>query len=230
MILDSRMTAKQFAANKHLLPEGGRWQELHEGRPVLMQPPDDLHGTTVLNLSRALAWWLQGTEVDAETENADEALPSAQTTPGHCDENRPGNEADPQRTGYACHEIGLQVAAQPDTVYCPAISFFDSGSPFAQSDQVIASIVPRLVIEVASANDRRAEMRTRTLAYMQLGVEMIWVPDPVKKELQVIEKNAPTLALGERQILAGNQTLPEFRMKVSDVFAQPSWWGSGRTQ
>ncbi|MCP4510579.1 MAG: hypothetical protein GY826_29735, partial [Fuerstiella sp.] len=57
MVKDSRITAAEFTATKHELPEAGRWHELHEGRVVLMQAPDDPHGTTVLNLSRALAEW-----------------------------------------------------------------------------------------------------------------------------------------------------------------------------
>ena len=59
MISDTRMTAEQFAASKHELPEGGRWHELHEGRPVVMDPPDDQHGTTVMNISTAIATWFQ---------------------------------------------------------------------------------------------------------------------------------------------------------------------------
>ncbi len=204
MIHHSRLTAEQFAATKHELPEGGRWQELHDGQPVLMEAPDDLHGTTVLNLSRAFASWLQ---------TSAQASDSRQVA-----------------TGYACHEIGLKVTTSPDSVYCPAISYFDTGAAFAESDKIIADIVPRLVIEVASTHDRRTELRRRTLAYMDLGVELIWIPDPVKKELQVIKQNAETLALGDRQTLRGDDTLPGFEIDVAAVFKQPEWWGTGRTQ
>ena len=192
MISDTRMTAEEFAANKHELPEGGRWHELHEGRPVLMDPPDDQHGTTVMNISRAIATWFQAREE--------------------------------QKVGYLCPEIGLKVAEEPDTVYCPALSFFDTGDQFAEFDKSIAEIVPRLVIDLASANDRRSEMRVRTLAYLALGVERVWVPDPYKKEVQVITRGTHTLALGDWQTLDGAESLPEFHMKVSEVFAQPDWW------
>lgn len=192
MIADSRMTAEEFADRKHELPEAGRWHELHEGRAVLMQPPDDGHGTTVFNISRALADWFQ--------------------------------TRDDQKVGYACHEIGLHVSCNPDTVYCPAISFFASGEPFSQTDNAVATLVPRLVIDVASANDRRSEMRRRTLAYMSLGVQTVWVPDPVRKEIQVISKNQHTLALGPWQTLDGSSVLPSFSISVKAVFAQPKWW------
>jgi hypothetical protein len=57
MVVSNRMTAERFAAEKFDLPEGGRWHELHLGKPLLLSAPDDLHGVIVLNLPRALAAW-----------------------------------------------------------------------------------------------------------------------------------------------------------------------------
>ncbi|MFY9252260.1 MAG: Uma2 family endonuclease [Fuerstiella sp.] len=192
MINSHQMTAEEFAATKHELPDGGRWHELHEGRPVIMQAPDDHHGTTVLNLSRAMAAWFQ--------ENAE------------------------QKVGYGCHEIGLKVGSDPDTVYVPAISYFSTGQQFEETDNIIASQIPRLVVEVVSANDRRSDIRFRTLAYAAMGVHTIWVTDPVKKEVQVIRKGGHTLALADWQHLEGDDALPGFRIKISDMFLQPRWW------
>lgn len=188
-----KLTAEEFAQRRNELPEGGRWYELHAGEPVLLESPDDAHGTVVLNLSRALGNWLQ-------------------TSGG-------GISA-----GYACHGPGLHVASEPDTVYIPSLLYFDQGPPFGQLDLVIATLVPRLVIDVASSNDRRRGMRDRTLAYLKLGVEAIWVPDPFKLEVQVIRRRGPTMALGMRQSLEGGSVLADFQMPVSEVFAQPEWW------
>lgn len=49
------LTAEQFAEQRDELPEGGRWTELHAGKVVTLSPPDSEHGTTVLNLSKAIA-------------------------------------------------------------------------------------------------------------------------------------------------------------------------------
>lgn len=48
-------TAEAFADEKFELPDGGRWHELIAGEVVELQPPDDMHGTIVLNLSKAVA-------------------------------------------------------------------------------------------------------------------------------------------------------------------------------
>ncbi len=126
--------------------------------------------------------------------------------------------------GYACPGIGLHVKSQPDTVYVPAISVFCDARPFSQFDQAVASEIPKMVIDVASSNDRRTDMRLRTTSYLKLGVEMIWIPDPFKKEIQVIRRSAHTLALGKWQALDGGPILPGFRMEVEQIFAQPKWW------
>ena len=59
----SAITAEEFVSKLPELPEAGRWHELHDGLPVLLSAPDDVHGTIVLNLTRALATWLQGQPV-----------------------------------------------------------------------------------------------------------------------------------------------------------------------
>ncbi len=132
--------------------------------------------------------------------------------------------------GYACHDLGLHVHSAPDTVYVPAISIFREGRPFSQFDNVIATEVPRLVIDVASSNDRRREMRLRTTAYMQHGVDCVWIPDPFKKEIQVIRGGSHTLALGKWQTLEGGDLLPGFSVAVENVFAEPKWWKESRQE
>jgi len=129
-----------------------------------------------------------------------------------------------QKVGYACHEIGLHVSSEPDTIYCPAISYFVTGQQFAETDKIMASTIPKLVVDIASSNDRRSEMRRRTQSYLRMGVETVWVPDPVKREVQVISIGEHTLALGHWQELHGAATLPDFSIAVEHVFAQPDWW------
>lgn len=187
---ESLMTADEFTAQRHELPDGGRWHELHEGRPVMLDAPDDSHGTAVLNIARALARWFQ-------------------------------NNVN-QQIGYACADLGLKTGL--DTVYFPALCYFDKGTQFEESDNLVAESCPRLVIDVASSADRRREMRIRTLAYQKMGVDTIWVADPMKKEVLILPQSGPTLCLGERQSIQGSEVLPEFELPVPDVFAQPEWW------
>jgi Uma2 family endonuclease len=49
------LTAEQFSEQRWELPEDGRWSELIAGEIVQLSPPDSMHGTSVLNLSKRLA-------------------------------------------------------------------------------------------------------------------------------------------------------------------------------
>jgi Uma2 family endonuclease len=49
------LTAEEFAEQLLDLPDAGRWTELIAGEVVQLTPPDTMHGTTVLNLSKRLA-------------------------------------------------------------------------------------------------------------------------------------------------------------------------------
>jgi Uma2 family endonuclease len=109
-------------------------------------------------------------------------------------------------------------------VYAPAISVFLGGRPFSQADLVVATEVPALVVDIASTNDRRSDMRRRTTSLLQMGVETVWVPDPFKKEIQVISRGQHTLALGAWQKLTGIGRLQGLEFSVADSFAQPKWW------
>ena len=192
MVMEARISAAEFAEQKLDLPEAGRWHELHEGMPVMMEPPDDDHGNAVLNLSKALAAWFQ--------------------------------QQGPDIVAYACHEIGLKTQDNPDSVIFPAITVFRSGRQFQESDGIIAGQIPDLVIDIASTNDRRREMRRRTMGYVGIGAKAVWVPDPMKKEVQIITPGAHTLALAGRQVVESPHVLPGFQLQVTDVFTQPEWW------
>lgn len=60
-MISRQITAECFAEQKYDLPDGGRWAELLCGEVVIHEPPTTDHGTAVLNLSRALAVWLEQT-------------------------------------------------------------------------------------------------------------------------------------------------------------------------
>ena len=188
------LTAGEFAAAKFDLPEAGRWVELVGGQLVTLDPPDTLHGTVVLNLSKALAEPLQGS-----TE------------------------------GYACFELGLVVAKNPDTVRCPAISVFLSGDRFSEADKVVTNAEPALVVDVASTGARRRGIDDRIAEFQAMGVELIWVADTVDREVHIHRSGRPSETLDGSQTLHGDATtespiLAGFKVTVADLFAEPGWW------
>jgi len=192
-------TAEEFVAKRHELEENGRWSELILGEPVSLEPPPPGHGTAVLNITKALADYVQRTS-----------------------------------TGYACFELGLTIARSPDTVYCPPISYFVSGSRWEELDKTITETKPAMVIEIASSRDRRQNMTQRVSQYLDWGVSIVWVVDTDAHQVSAhtlqgneefprdgqLEASSAWASRGDRiPVLAG------FQLPVEDIFREPDWMG-----
>lgn len=197
------LTAEEFAECRYDLAEGGQWAELIAGQPVELHPPEDAHGTAIMNLSKALADWVEQF-----------------------------------RAGYACFEHGLIIKRNPDTVYCPPISYFDSGDRWAEMDRPVTESRPALVVEVPSTPDRARLLTDRITQYREWGVAVLWVVEPQTKRITVYSRNPEPTRLTQEDTLASDAgweheddasvVLPEFSLPVEQIFRAPDWWTNPR--
>lgn len=126
--------------------------------------------------------------------------------------------------GYPCFDLGLKLESSPDTVLFPAISYFTEGERFAESDHDYTDSVPKVVIELASSHDRRANINERVALYHQLGVRVVWIVDPNAKTVHLMRKTGTgAVRLSERDILQGAPDLRGFKMEVANIFKEPEW-------
>jgi Uma2 family endonuclease len=132
--------------------------------------------------------------------------------------------AQPEHSGYPCFELGLIVERNPDSVWCPAVSYFTGGRAFAEADNVITETRPALVVEVASSNDRRKRLADRISRWLQWGVSAIWVLDTVDKLVHVVAPPRSPRQLRKDDPLEGGEIIPGFRVPAAELFAPPSWW------
>lgn len=182
------LTAEEFAAREPDDDLAQRRMELVAGRLVPQEPPDTLHGTFVLNLTKALAQHLQRS---------------------------------PDEPGYACFEIGLIVARNPDTVRRPPVAFFVGGERFAELDRPMTVTRPALVVEIASTNERRRLMRERVESYLNWGIHTVWVADTAERAVHLVEQGRPTRIFGGEQSVPGGRAIGDFRVRVRDLFEEP---------
>jgi Uma2 family endonuclease len=187
------MTAAEFVAHRHELPDGGRWRELVAGELRTLHPPDDKHGDVVLNLSKAVANVITATGAT-----------------------------------YAGFDLGVQTRRNPDTVRFPAMSLFATGDRFEQVEAVVASVVPALVVEIASTNDRRTSIAERVYEYHGAGVEKVWVADPHGASVTVLRRDARPLTFSGGERLTDLTLLPGLEIPVLSLFAEPAWWRGKR--
>lgn len=199
------LTAEEFADTKFDLPEGGRWCELVAGDVRQFEPPDDTHGTVVLNLTKAL-----GKHLHAEESTALNSIDPATETSG--------------QRAYACYELGLVTCRDPDTVRCPPVSVFIGGEAFAEMDREVSESRPGLVIELATSNQRRAEMAERVLEWHAWGVPCVWIVNSLDKSVHVAERGRPIRVRSTTETLSGTPVLPGLEFAVKDLFVEPEWW------
>ena len=124
---------------------------------------------------------------------------------------------------YACFELPLILQHEPVTIRCPAVTCFQSGERFSESDKLVTETCPDLVIEVASTNDRRDGMSERVKGYLEAGVASVWVVDPVTRHVHQFNPPARGVMLKETQTLKGDPVLVGFQMPVGDLFESPKW-------
>jgi Uma2 family endonuclease len=131
-----------------------------------------------------------------------------------------------QSEGYPCFDLGLLLQRAPDTVWFPAVSYFEGGPRFAESDSVTTETVPTAVIELASTADRRHPMPRRVERYLAWGVREVWVIDPAEQSVQstsAADPDQPRCWQGD-EVIVGAGCFAGLERAVRELFAEPEWW------
>jgi Uma2 family endonuclease len=106
----------------------------------------------------------------------------------------------------------------PEVMYCSAerLKAYREQVPDWKSKPLI--LVPDLVVEVVSANDRYTDIQSKVEVYQNDGVNLIWVIDPHRQKVIVHQGNLQTI-LSVQDTLSGGEVVPGFEVPVADLFA-----------
>lgn len=118
-------------------------------------------------------------------------------------------------TANSCYElVGLYR-----TVRAPVIAFV-SASRLSPDDIPlgVARLRPDLAIEVFSPSETRARLNEKLDDFEAVDVPLVWVVDPERRTVSVIEKGEPPCVLSHDDVLDGGITLPGFTIRVSEIF------------
>jgi Uma2 family endonuclease len=127
--------------------------------------------------------------------------------------------------GYACFDLGLLLAREPDTLRYPAVSLFVDGPLFAESDKLFTDATPAFVVELASSADRRRLMRSREREFLSRGVKLVWTIDTESRDVQVASADDPEVRrFGGDEYVPSHPLLPDLSIRAESLFAEPSWW------
>jgi Uma2 family endonuclease len=106
------------------------------------------------------------------------------------------------------------------TVRVPDVAFVRAErAPQGRARKSFPRLAPDLVVEVLSPSDSTSEVVAKLEMYQEAGVPLIWLVDPDKMTVTVIEAGSPTTVLGRDDILDGGNVLPGFSVPVAELFA-----------
>ena len=130
-----------------------------------------------------------------------------------------GSYAKSHHLGYVL-STGVITERGPDTVRGADVAFYSYNRVPKGSlrREEYLDVVPELVFEVLSPDDRWPKVLAKVLEYLAAGVSVVCVLDPSRRNLHLYEGEEPVRILSEHDELTLPTILGEFRVAVRDFF------------
>jgi Uma2 family endonuclease len=124
------------------------------------------------------------------------------------------------KVGQVVVESGLITERDPDTVRGPDISFWSKERlPLDQPPPVgYPDVAADLCVEVLSPGMTVARMWAKVQEYFNRGVRMVWIIDPENRTVTVYRSPHEARLLHESAMLSGEDVVPGFICRVSELF------------
>jgi Uma2 family endonuclease len=114
---------------------------------------------------------------------------------------------------------GIVIEHDPDTVLAPDTAFVRKGRvPTSRKRRGFMTLIPDLVIEIVSPNDRMREIEEKVKLYLSAGVVEVWVVVPHRQRLLVYTDTKQVQKYDEGDVFENSEPLPGFRLLVADIF------------
>ena len=78
---------------------------------------------------------------------------------------------------------------------------------------------PDLAVEVTSPEDTYADVHEKALFWIARGTRLVWVIEPMARFVTVYRPGDSQQTLRESDQLTGDDVLPDFAVRVGDLFA-----------
>jgi Uma2 family endonuclease len=130
------------------------------------------------------------------------------------------------RTFLATHPIGrafpadagFVIFADRDTVRAPDVAFVRRERLPALS-RTFVGVPPDLAVEILSPSDRLADALSKVSMYLQAGVPLVWLIDPVRRTATIFRQEKAPVTIGDDAVLDGEEVLPGFTLPLAKLLA-----------
>jgi len=116
-------------------------------------------------------------------------------------------------------DSGFVLFPGRDLLRAPDVSFVRTERlPIGRDQSRFLRLAPDLAVEVISPHDQPGEVVSKAVMYLDAGVRLVWVVDPIAKTVAVYVHGQPTRLLESNDELDGGEVLPGFRVSVTRLF------------
>jgi Uma2 family endonuclease len=113
-------------------------------------------------------------------------------------------------------DTGFKLRSDPDTVRGPDVAFV-AANRVDRLKRGYSAIVPDLVAEIVSPDDRASELLTKVAEYLDVGVRVVWVIDPQRGVAHVHRPDESIAVIGSDGALMADEVLPGFRCELAEL-------------
>jgi Uma2 family endonuclease len=113
------------------------------------------------------------------------------------------------------------LSGPPDAnIRAPDISFVRTGRVPPRAERgPFPAVAPDLVVEVRSPTDRQARLLEKVGQYLDAGVGLVWLIDPLRRQVAVYDASGVVAVLGDAQaVLDAPELLPGFAVMLERLF------------
>ncbi len=115
-------------------------------------------------------------------------------------------------------EVGIYTRREPDTVRAADVAFVSNERMAQVKSQSYLDVAPELVVEVMSPDDKWSDLMEKLDEYFSVGVKMVWVADPRKRQVYVYRSVTAVERYSEQETISGGDVLPGFTVSVAELF------------
>jgi Uma2 family endonuclease len=119
--------------------------------------------------------------------------------------------------GEARGEVAIVLRRNPDRVVGADAAFVMKASlPVGRTSEGYLETIPELVVEIRSKNDFRPEIAAKNQEYLDAGVELVWLIDPVARTVTAHRRGVPDQTFLEAETLTCH-LIPGFAVPVASL-------------
>ena len=107
-------------------------------------------------------------------------------------------------------ETGFKLSSNPDTVRAPDVAFIRSERVPEPPPAGFPALAPDLAVEVLSPDDRPGLVLEKVGDWLNAGVRLVWVVDPMRSLARVYRADGTETLLAAGDALDGEDVLPGF--------------------